>query len=411
MPPPAQPAKAEGKPYQLRDGGSLFLFIQPCGSKLWRYRYRFEGRAQVYAIGRYPETSLTQARLESDRIRGLVKQGIHPLSLKRANADAASRTFADQAQGWLSANAQWSPGYQKQIQRYLERDILPAIGRLPVADIGAADIRAIVESIAARNARCAALLVRQWVSQILAHAVAHGVRDDNPAIYLKGLVRRAPVKHHVPLGWAEIPVFMQRLEQWQGYEEISIGLHLLALTFVRPSELRLAQWDEFDLKNNLWTIPKERMKMRRTHVVPISRQAAGLLRILKARGGPAPRLFHGMRQPEKVLVASSFNRALDSLGYQGRFSAHGFRATATTLLGLLGYPDKLVDLQLAHRQRDTSRNPYDHARFIMSRTLLMQDWADILDALTSGHSLAQITQRFGPLSQRRVRLLRVCERE
>ncbi len=404
-------AKAGNKPYQLRDGGSLFLSIQPCGSKLWRYRYRMRGRAQVYAIGRYPDVTLAQARQERDRARKLVVQGIHPISTRRAVSSAHTRTFMDQARDWLASNAQWSPAYQRQICRYLERDVHPMIGRTAVIAVSATDVRAIVESVADRGARCAALLIRQWISQILAHAVAYGVRDDNPAIALKGLVRRTPVRHHPPLNWSEIPAFMHSLNQWPGYAKTAIGLRLLALTFVRPSELRLARWDEFDLKSLLWTIPKERMKMRRSHMVPLSRQAVSLLRGLQTDATKSPWVLHGLRRPDKPLAASSFNRALDSLGYHGRLSAHGFRATATTLLGLLGYPDKLVDLQLAHRQRDASRSPYDHARFIASRTLLMQDWADVLDALTMGNDLARITDAFGPLSRRRTQLLRVCERE
>jgi integrase len=153
------------------------------------------------------------------------------------------------------------------------------------------------------------------------------------------------------------------------------------------------------------------MKMRRPHLVPLSRQALVLLEGLRARSGGNPGLFPNHRDPARPIAASSFNRVLGCLGYQGCFSAHGFRATATTLLGLLGYPDKLVDLQLAHRRRDASRAPYDHARFVSSRILLMQDWADVLDALIAGRNHAWVTEAFGPLSRRRTRILSVCERE
>ncbi|MGB5807899.1 tyrosine-type recombinase/integrase [Castellaniella sp.] len=378
-------AKAGGKPYQLRDGGSLFLSVQPSGSKLWRYRYRLSGKAQVFAIGRYPDVTLAQARRERDRVRGLIRQGIHPL--RDAAPDIAPITptsFGSAAQTWLAANSQWSPGYARQIRRYFEKDVLPAIGDAAIVDLTPADIRTLIETVAGRGARCAALLVQQWVSQVFSHAVVQGLCEDNPASLLKGLVRRPAVRHHPPLGWAEIPAFFERLDDWPGHADVALGLRLLALTFVRPSELRLARWQEFDFDNAIWTVPKERMKMRRPHMVPLSRQALTLLRALRVLSGEGPALFPNHRNPDRVLAASSFNHAIVRLGYGGRFSAHGFRATATTLLGLLGYPDKLVDLQLAHRRQDASRAPYDHARFVGSRTLLMQDWADILEALAGG---------------------------
>lgn len=407
-------AKAAGKPYQLRDGGSLFLSVQPSGSKLWRYRYRLSGKAQVYAIGRYPDVTLAQARRERDRVRDLILQGIHPLWEQRPRTHdepPAPPSFEAVARAWLAANPQWSPGYSRQIRRYFENDILPAIGTVAVADLTPTHIRALIASIADRGARCAALLAQQWTSQVFSHAILQGLREDNPASLLKGLVRRPTVRHHPPLGWSDIPEFFQRLDAWDGHPDIAIGLRLLALTFVRPSELRLARWQEFDFDNAVWVVPKERMKMRRPHMVPLSRQALAMLRSLRAWSGHGPTLFPNRRDPDGVLAASSFNHAIGRLGYGGRFSAHGFRATATTLLGLLGYPDKLVDLQLAHRRRDASRAPYDHARFVGSRTLLMQDWADILSALADGERYARLSQAFGPLSERRTRMLSVIERE
>ncbi len=407
-------AKAAGKPYQLRDGGSLFLSVQPSGSKLWRYRYRLSGKAQVYAIGRYPEITLAQARRERDRVRNLIQQGIHPLWQEDSGehaAPSAPPTFESVAYAWLASNPQWSPGYSSQIRRYFERDILPAIGGSAVADLMPTDIRTTIAPIAERGAHCAALLAQQWISQVFSHAILQGLREDNPASLLRGLVRRPTVRHHPPLGWQDIPEFFQRLDAWQGRADIAVGLRLLALTFVRPSELRLARWGEFDFDNALWTVPKERMKMRRPHMVPLSRQALAALGALRDLSGHGPMLFPNHRDPGRVLAASSFNHAIGRLGYGGRFSAHGFRATATTLLGLLGYPDKLVDLQLAHRRRDASRAPYDHARFVGSRTLLMQDWADILDALAAGGRYACLSQAFGPLSERRTRMLGVIERE
>jgi hypothetical protein len=166
-------AKAAGKPYQLRDGGSLFLSVQPSGSKLWRYRYRLSGKAQVYSIGRYPDVTLAQARQERDRLRELIRQGIHPLSNQTQDREAVSiepPSFESVACAWLAANPQWSSNYSRQIRRYFERDILPAIGDIAVADLLPSDIRSLVASIADRGARCAALLAQQWISQVFGFA-------------------------------------------------------------------------------------------------------------------------------------------------------------------------------------------------------------------------------------------------
>lgn len=408
-------APIQVRPYWLKDGGSLFLHIQPNGSKLWRYRYRLDGRAQVYAIGRYPGITLAEARSERDRAKNLVQKGIHPLAERRSKLasqlDANRNTFAVVAQRWMAFNTQWSNSYARQISTYLAKDVFPTIGRVPIAAISPPHIRSIVETVADRGAKCAAILVRQWICQVFSYAVVNGVCDDNPALHLKGLIRRMEVRHHPPLGRRDIPEFFDRLNRWPGHSSIAIGLRLLALTFVRTIELRQAKWSELDLDNQLWFIPKERMKMRRPHLVPLSRQAIALLRVLHAITGHGEVLFPNLRQATGVIAPTTFNRVIDLLGYGGRFSAHGFRATATTTLGLLGYPDKQVDLQLAHSKKGSSRAPYDHSRFLGSRALIMQDWADILDALSEGATFQQITYAFGPLSERRTALLRVTERE
>lgn len=200
--------------------------------------------------------------------------------------------------------------------------------------------------------------------------------------------------------------------QWEhGHELTRMALRLLALTFVRTIELRRATWDQIDFNNALWSIPAQNMKMRRPHLVPLSTQSLQLLQQLQQKTGQQPYLFPNARQPERMMDSTTLNHAINALGFQGHFSAHGFRSTATTLFGLLSYPENRVDLQLAHRKRDGSRAPYDHTKYVSSRRILMQDWADIWDALAQGVSMQYITHEFGPLSSRREQLLRVTERE
>lgn len=187
----------------------------------------------------------------------------------------------------------------------------------------------------------------------------------------------------------------------------------MALTYVRTAELRKAHWSEFDLDSAMWTVPAGRMKMRDPHIVPLSKQAIVLLKELHTLTGGSKVLFPGFRKPGTVMSATTLNKVLERMGYGGQFSSHGFRSTATTLLGLLSYPENRVDLQLAHskRKKDSSRAPYDHTKYIASRKIIMQDWADILDAMARGDSMSEVMETFGPLSKRRRALLRVIERE
>lgn len=404
------------KPYTLRDGGSLFLQIQPSGGKLWRYRYRMQGRGYIYAIGRYPDFSLEEARQACAQARTLVRNGIHPLAERQRRLavqyEAGRHTFVAVAERWLAFNRDWSPGYAAKVQAYLQRDVLPVIGKMPVSMIRTAQLRPIILTVADRGAPTAAVMVRQWLGQIFSYAQAHGFCEHHPVQGLRGLLKRGVTRHHPPLAWHDIPAFFNRLEQWPGHRTTILALRLLALTFVRTGELRHARWEEFDLQAGLWHIPATRMKMRRAHIVPLSAQAQVRLRELHMLTGHGAVLFPNMRNPgQGVMGRSSLNRAIGCLGYAGRFSAHGFRATATTLLGLLGYPDKQVDLQLAHRRLDSARAPYDHARFLSSRRALMQDWADILEQLEAGLTLEQITHEFGPVSVRRAAFLGVVQRE
>lgn len=406
------PAK---KSYYLKDGGSLFLLVQPNGSKLWRYRYRIEKRGQIFSIGKYPEISLERARYERDQASKLVKQGIHPRLERKARIVAQvtsnEHTFKPVALRWMAANS-WSAYYTKQIEDYLTKDVFPKIGDLPIKELGASHLRSVIQPVAARGATSVATLIRQWCSQIFAHAATEGICDYDPTSLLKGLVKRPPVRHNPPLTWDQLPVFLRQLDEWNGFRTTVLALRLMALTFVRTKELRYAEWSMVDYDNALWSIPQGSMKMRRPHLVPLSSQAIAALKELQTLTGGRAHLFPNTRRNSDVMSPTTLNNALKRMGYAGLFSSHGFRSTATTLLNLLGYPDKRIDLQLAHQKnKDSSRAPYDHAKFLSSRRIIMQDWADILDALHEGSALNQITEAFGPLSDRRTQLLRVIERE
>lgn len=411
-------AQPKDKPYMLKDGGSLFVRIQPNGSKLWWYRYRLGNSPQTYSIGIFPKVTLESARKERDWARELIREGRDPVLEKRVKVasqiEQNEYIFEVVARDWMKSNLQWSEGYADQVKNYFEKDVFPKIGKLPFEAIKTSHLRSIIQDVVERGAPTVAILIRQWCGQLYAYASGAGICDNDPTAVLKRSVKRPRVRHHPPLSWTDIPDFLNRLDEDGGYRTTVLALRLMALTFVRTVELRKAHWREFDLNSAIWIVPPERMKMRQPHIIPLSKQALVALQELYKLTGGGEVLFPSYRKPEeKVMSPTTLNKALERMGYLGRFSSHGFRSTATTLLGLLSYPENRVDLQLAHskRKKDSSRAPYDHTKYIASRKIIMQDWADILDALARHETIDKIMENFGPLSERRTALFRVAERE
>jgi len=344
------------------------------------------------------------------------QRGRDPILEKRVKianqVEENAHTFEAVARKWMTSNLQWSDYYAGQVKAYLEKDVFPKIGKLPIGAIKASHLRPIIQGVVDRGAPTVAILIRQWSGQLFAYASGEGLSENDPTALLKRSVKRPRVRHNPPLSWQDIPKFLNSVDD-AGYRTTVVALRLMALTFVRTAELRKAYWSEFDLDSAIWTVPEGRMKMRQPHIVPLSKQAIVLLKELHTLTGGGKVLFPSYRKPGEVMSATTLNKVLERMGYGGQFSSHGFRSTATTLLGLLSYPENRVDLQLAHskRKKDSSRAPYDHTKYIASRAIIMQDWADILDALARGDSMSEVMETFGPLSKRRRVLLRVIERE
>ena len=383
-------SKPAPKPVKMSDGGGLHLEVRPSGAKLWRYRYRIADKENVFAIGEYPEISLAEARAERDKARTLVKQGVHPSHSRRAEQLAShvanANTFEAVAHEWISKKApRWTPYYQRQVENFLAADVFPYIGKLPIRRVTAAHLLEIIRRIEGRGAATVALLVRQWSSAIFRYAVATLRADNDPAAALRGAIHRPKVKHHKPLSREQIADFMKKVDNYGGYRTTVIALRLMLLTFVRTVELRKAEWSEFDLDHADWRIPAERMKMRELHIVPLSKQSVALLRELQTYTGGRGSLFPNYRQPKECMTATTLNRALERLGLNGKgsigFSAHGFRATASTILNELSYRSDVIERQLAHAERDKVRASYNRAEYMDERKAMMQAWADYLDGL------------------------------
>ncbi|GAO22573.1 integrase family protein [Alicycliphilus sp. B1] len=271
------------------------------------------------------------------------------------------------------------------MQGFLKADVLPHIGKLPIRKVTSAHLLEIIRRIEDRGAATVALLVRQWSSAIFRYAVATLRADSDPAAALRGAIHRPKVEHRKALSPDQIADFVKALESYGGYRTTVIALHLMLLTFVRTVELRKALWSEFDLDRGKWRIPADRMKMRETHIVPLSRQAVVLLKELKTYSGGRDFLFPNYRRPKDCMTATTLNRALERMGFNGKdsigFSAHGFRATASTILNEKGYRSEVIERQLAHAERDKVRAAYNHAEYLGERTEMMQTWADYIATL------------------------------
>ena len=376
------------RPIKLADGGGLYLEVRPTGAKLWRFRYRIAGKENVFAIGDYPSIALAEVRAEHGKARALVKQGIHPSHSRQAerlsNHAANANTFEAVAKEWIAKKSPgWTPYYLRQVERFLESDVFPHVGRLPIRSVTAAHLLEIIRRIEGRGAESVALLVRQWSSAIFRYAVATLRADGDPAAALKGAIHRPKVVHHKPLSRSQIVDFTKALGKYGGYRTTVIALRLMLLTFVRTVELRKAEWSEFDLDNGEWRIPAKRMKMREPHIVPLSKQAISLLHELHTYTGGRDALFPNYRRPNECMTATTLNRALERMGFNGKdsigFSAHGFRATASTILNEMGYRSDVIERQLAHAERDKVRASYNHAEYMDERKAMMQEWADLLN--------------------------------
>jgi integrase len=388
-------AKPGPKPVKLSDGKGLYLLVNPIGSKLWRWKYRVLGKEKVMSLGAYPDVSLAQARDGLDNARKLLATGNDPMAKRKADKvaslTAAENSFEQVARKWW---AHWKPArseqHAAQVMRRFEANVFPQIGKRPVSEIQPPELVTMLKSIEARGVNDLAKRAHQTSSQVFRYAVAHGVATRNPATDIKpsDVLASRQKKNLARIHGKELPDLLRHIDAYQGTAVTRLAMKLMALTFVRTTELIGARWNEFDLKAARWDIPMERMKMRTPHLVPLSVQAVGVLKTLHLITGHGPMLFPGERDHEKSMSNNTILKALERMGYKGRMTGHGFRGVASTLLHEMGFNHAHIELQLAHQERDPVSAAYNHATYLRERAKLMQHWADYLDACTSGKVLA-----------------------
>jgi integrase len=387
-------AKPGARPVKLSDSKGMYLLVNPTGSKLWRWKYRMLGKEKVMALGAYPDVSLAQAREAVDSARKVLAAGDDPMvkrkADKHASLTAAANSFESVARKWW---AHWSPTrteqHAGQVMRRFEANVFPHIGARPVSEIQAPELVAMLKTIEARGVNDVAKRAHQTSSQVFRYAIAHGLATRNPAADIKpgDVLASRQKKNLARIDGKELPALLRHIDAYQGTAATRLAMKLMALTFVRTSELIGARWAEFDLKAARWDIPAERMKMKTPHIVPLSSQAVNILKTLQLVSGRGALVFPGERDHEKPMSNNTILGALKRMGYKGRMTGHGFRGIASTLLHEMGFNHAHIELQLAHQERDAVSAAYNHATYLKERAKMMQHWADYLDNCTTGKVL------------------------
>jgi integrase len=373
------------------DGGWLYLHVTAAG-KYWRMSYRFAGKQKTLALGVYPAVTLADARERRDKARKLLANEVDPSAAKRQNKAVQQLALENSfsvvaAKWWESWKAARSDNHVAYVMRRLEADVFPAIGNRPVSEIEAPALVSMTKATASRGALDIAKRNLQTCGQVFRYAIAHGLVSRNPVADIRpaDILPSRKKTNYARLDARELPELLRKIEVYQGSSVTRTAIKLMALAFVRTSELIGARWGEFDLDAGRWDIPAERMKMRTPHIVPLSTQAVELLRTLHTLTGHASLLFPGERDHEKPMSNNTILMALDRMGYKHRMTGHGFRGIASTILHEQGYEHAHIEIQLAHQERNHVSASYNHATYLPQRAKMMQAWADYLDKARAGN--------------------------
>lgn len=395
-------AKSADKDFTITDGSGLSLFIATNGTKCWHFRFSWHGKQPRMSLGTYPEITLKEARERRDQARALVAKGIDPRlqrrEEKRAAASEAVKTFEVVANEWHAfklprwVTAHHGAAYQSRF--YLDKDLIPALGKIPIAEVKRSDVLAALRRIEKREALNSAKKCRSWLNNIFRFAIASDYLEMNPAADLDIVAaKEPPVKHNPMLRQRELKAFLHTLKNFDCAGYTKSAIRILLLTGVRTGEMRHATAAQFDLDAALWTIPPEGVKQLRKvirtkegeevppYLVPLSRQAVEEVRKVHQLTGRYKLLIAGRNDPSKPISNNTVNAALKRMGYEGKLTGQGIRATISTALNEMGYNEDWIEAQLSHAGSSKVRKTYNHAEYVEQRRGMMQDWADYLDAL------------------------------
>ncbi|CAJ5407036.1 putative integrase [Burkholderia pseudomallei] len=378
------------KAYRLTDGSGMYLEVSPAGGKYWRFKYRFAGKEKRLALGVYPEVSGKEARLRRDEARRLLANGIDPgierKVQKAATVERAANSFESVAREWFARQSPgWAKSHADKIIARLEKDVFPWLGGRAIAEIKAPEVLAVLRRVEARGALDTSHRVHQNCGQVFRYAVATGRAERDVSADLRGALPPARHTHFASVTEPdEVAGLLRALDGFQGTFVVQCALRLAPLLFVRPGELRTAEWTQFDLEKAQWRYTVSKTKTE--HLVPLARQAVEILRDLQALTGQRRYVFPG-RDVSKPMSGAAINAALRRMGFDTKteITGHGFRAMARTILHeRLRFPSEVIEHQLAHKVPDALGTAYNRTKFIDDRVLMMQKWADYLDQLKTG---------------------------
>jgi integrase len=390
-------AVKNAKPGRHSDGEGMYLLVTDAGQKYWRFDYRFLGKYKTLALGVYPDTTLAMARSKRTEARSLLASDQDPSVAKRKAKAAAKQklenTFQSVTLKWLETTAsQRKANTDAKLKSWINRDVLPQLGNLPISEIKTTDILVALRKMEARGVFDSLLRVKQIISRILKFAVREGLIERDPTYELQGpdTFKSKPTKHHAaitePIAFGGL---LRAINGYEGHFVVKAALKLAPMVFVRPGELRAMEWKEIDFEKATWSIPGHRMKMSNDHIVPLSTQAVALLAQLHLITGDRQLVFPSIKGEGRPISENTLNAALNTIGYDGSMHrAHGFRASARTMLDeQLGYPAHLIEHQLAHAVKDANGRSYNRTSHLPERQAMMQCWADYLDKLITGASV------------------------
>lgn len=381
-------AKPKDKIYRSFDGGGLYLEVKPAGSKYWYLKYRIAGKEKRLFIGVYPQKTLKEAREDRDDAKKLLGNGIDPSELKqqakRAGAEVREDGFENVGREWFAKfKPSWKENHSKRIIRRLEADVFPWIGNRPCAEISAPELLTVLRRVEERGAIESAHRVKQTCGQVFRYAIATGRAERDPSQDLKGALPPPKKSNFATITKPEeIGALLRAIYSYEGHFVTLCALRLAPLVFVRPGELRHAEWSEINFEGSEWRIPAEKMKMGAIHIVPLSKQAVAVLKEIEPLTGRGRFIFPSIRTRKRPMSENTVLGALRRLGYsKEEMTGHGFRSMASTLLNEQGWNRDAIERQLAHSERDGIRAAYNYAEYLPERKKMMQAWANYMDSL------------------------------
>lgn len=385
--------KATNREVKIFDGNGLFLVATPSGGKLWRMKYRIDGKEKLLSFGPYPHVSLALARQKRDEAKKLLAQGIDPREAEKED-EIQSITFQELAEEWLiREESDWTPKHKETVEARLKAYIFPHIGKRPIAKITAPEALSVLKKIEAKGIIETSHRVKQICGQVFRFGVGRGVCEHDVTAGLKGQLTKKPrVKHMAAItDRKDAAGLLRAIDDYSGSLIVKCALRLAPLLFVRPGELRHMEWAEIDFEADLWTIPAEKMKMRKTHSVPLAPQSLAILEQIRPHTGEGKYVFPSARTKKRPISDMAINAALRRMGFnKEEMTGHGFRSMASSLLHEAGWDSNLIELQLAHRDTNTVRAIYNRAERLEERRKLMDSWADMIDGIKTGARILQL---------------------